>query len=162
MGMTLKDFLSIKTTVVSEFGMCDLRPLVICNDGFHISIQASQYHNCDPEVANAETYESVEVSCEEDELLDEYDNFDDWLSHRSDCLEWIERFSPAALLRKCPAEKAPKFFYSCVELPPKGELPKDPTHAAMFCIKFEALCKEKGVPCKVCGQGEFLDFLLRR
>jgi len=91
-----------------------------------------------------------------------YDNFDDWLSHRSDCLEWIERFSPAALLRKCPAEKAPKFFYSCVELPPKGELPKDPTHAAMFCIKFEALCKEKGVPCKVCGQGEFLDFLLRR
>ena len=74
MGMTLKDFLSIKTPVVSEFGMCDLRPLVICNDGFHISIQASQYHNCDPEVANAETYESVEVSCEEDELLDEYDS----------------------------------------------------------------------------------------
>ena len=71
MGMTLKDFLAIKTPTVSEFGMCDLRPLIICVDGFSMSIQASQYHYCEPEIANAESYSKVEVSCEGDELLEQ-------------------------------------------------------------------------------------------
>ena len=33
-------------------------------------------------------------------------------------------------------------------LPPPGVLPKDPTHAAMFCVKFEEICRAKGIRCE--------------
>jgi len=77
-----------------------------------------------------------------------YRDFDDWLAHREECLPWIERFSPAGLARRCAPARAPAVFYTCPELPPKGELPKDPTHAAMFCVKFEEICRARGIACR--------------
>jgi len=91
-----------------------------------------------------------------------YKDFADWLAHRAECLQHIERYSPAGLLRKCPADKAARFFYSCAALPPAGELPKDPTHAAMFCVKFEEICKAKGIFCKAASSDEFLSDLSER
>lgn len=89
-------------------------------------------------------------------------NFEQWLEHRAECLNQIECYSPAALLRKCPADKAARFFYTCSPLPPPGELPKDPTHAAMFCVKFEELCKAKGVFCRQGTRKDFFEFLLEK
>jgi hypothetical protein len=46
----------------------------ICKDGFHISIQASEYHYCLPRVNGADIYETVELgypNCE-DILIMEY------------------------------------------------------------------------------------------
>ena len=77
-----------------------------------------------------------------------YGTFDAWLAHRAECLPWIEKFSPAALLRVCTAAKAPAFFYSCPAVPAGGALPKDPTHAGMFCVKFEEICRAKGIRCE--------------
>lgn len=34
---------------------------VVCNDGFTMSVQASQFHYCSPRVDLAESYDSVEV-----------------------------------------------------------------------------------------------------
>ena len=53
-----------------------------------------------------------------------------------------------ALLRVCTAAKAPAFFYSCPAVPAGGALPKDPTHAGMFCVKFEEICRAKGIRCE--------------
>lgn len=77
-----------------------------------------------------------------------YPNFETWLAHRAECLPWIEKFSPAALLRAATPARAPTFFYTCPPLPKAGELPSDPTHAAMFCVKFEEICRQKGVSCQ--------------
>ena len=77
-----------------------------------------------------------------------YGSFKDWLEHRADVLPWIEKFSPAGLLRACTAAKAPVFLYTCPALPKAGELPADPTHAAMFCVKFEEICKSRGIACR--------------
>ena len=88
-----------------------------------------------------------------------YSNFEQWLEHRAECLDHIERYSPAGLLRKCPADKAARFFYTCPPLPPPGELPKDPTHAGMFCVKFEELCKARGIPCRAGTRADFLSCL---
>ena len=90
-----------------------------------------------------------------------YGKFADWLAHRADCLPWIERFSPAGLLRKCTAAKAPTFLYTCPALPPAGQLPKDPTHAGMFCVKFREICEAKGVPCSVGNYENLLDLLTK-
>ena len=50
-----------------------VRPQLICNDGFSLSIQASSYHLCKPQ-KNDVTYTHVEVSClsEEEPLLKAY------------------------------------------------------------------------------------------
>lgn len=90
-----------------------------------------------------------------------YGSFDEWLKHREDVLPWIEKFSPAALLRVCAAAKAPAFFYTSPELPKAGELPADPTHAAMFCVKFEELCRAKGVVCRRGGNDDLFAELKR-
>ena len=90
-----------------------------------------------------------------------YGKFDDWLAHRADCLEWIERFSPAGLLRKCTASKAPKFLYTCPAIPPKGQLPKDPTHAGMFCVKFREICEAKGISCETGNDEKLLELLTK-
>ncbi|MGN0845948.1 MAG: alpha/beta hydrolase fold domain-containing protein, partial [Kiritimatiellia bacterium] len=77
-----------------------------------------------------------------------YASFGEWLAHRADCLDQIEAYSPAGLLRRCTAAKAPVFLYACGPLPPPGQLPDDPTHAAMFCVKFEEICRAKGIVCR--------------
>ena len=85
-----------------------------------------------------------------------YKGFDDWLAHREDCLEWIGRFSPIALLRGCTRSKAPVFLYFAMPDPPAGKLPKDPTHAGMFCTKFREACERKGISCQ---PGDFEGFV---
>ena len=85
-----------------------------------------------------------------------YPSFDAWHDHRAECLSWIEKFSPAGLLRACTAEKAPTFFYSCAELPPPGQLAKDPTHSPVFCVKFQEICEAKGIACRRGTADEFI------
>ena len=43
-----------------QAGSIGLRNPVVCNDGFSISIQASQHHYCEPRIDNADRYTSVE------------------------------------------------------------------------------------------------------
>ncbi|MBQ6340516.1 MAG: alpha/beta hydrolase [Kiritimatiellae bacterium] len=74
-----------------------------------------------------------------------YANFNDWLAHRDECLPLIERYSPTALLRRCTPARAPMFFLNHRDLPPDGQLPKDPTHAGMFGFKFTEECARRGV-----------------
>ena len=88
-----------------------------------------------------------------------YRKFNEWLAHRADCLEWIERFSPVALLRRCTPSKAPVFLYGAITLPKPGQLPKDPTHAGMFCVKFKEACDAKGVSCREGTLGDLLSLL---
>lgn len=76
-------------------------------------------------------------------------SFDDWLTKRDGMLSVIEKYSPAALLLKCPADRAPTFWIRCGKLPPDGELPADPTHAGMFGVKFKELCDARGVTCNL-------------
>lgn len=45
----------------------------ICKDGFKISIQASFYHYCSPEITGLPLYETYELSCAYDNLLKKYD-----------------------------------------------------------------------------------------
>ena len=47
---------------------------VECNDGFSMSVQASEVHYCDPRETHANYYESVEIGfpSEKEELLLEY------------------------------------------------------------------------------------------
>ena len=90
-----------------------------------------------------------------------YGTFDEWLARRADCLKWINRFSPAELLRQCTASRAPVVFYTCPAVPPKGELPKDPTHAGMFCVKFKEISDAKGVVCRPGGLDQLLGELKR-
>ena len=85
-----------------------------------------------------------------------YGTFKEWLDRRADCLTWINRFSPAELLRQCTPARAPVVYYTCPPVPPKGELPKDPTHAGMFCVKFKEICDRKGVKCEQGGLDKLL------
>lgn len=58
------------------------RPLVVCKDGFAVSIQASAAHYCAPRVTDDIEYERVELGYPniEDDLIKEYaesDNYTD-------------------------------------------------------------------------------------
>lgn len=79
--MTVKDWLTktIKTHVYFD-GTCEIqeiRPRLYCNDGYSISVQASEYHYCSPRLNGAQDYESVELGfpSKEDELINEYAEF---------------------------------------------------------------------------------------
>lgn len=41
--------------------MMDKNEIVVCADGFKMSVQASEYNYCDPRISRAERYFSVEV-----------------------------------------------------------------------------------------------------
>ena len=77
-----------------------------------------------------------------------YSDFQTWLDNRDQVLPWIEKFSAAALLRRCPPSKAPVFFYSGPKAPPPGQLAKDPTHSGTFNDKFREIAESKGVSYK--------------
>ena len=60
----------------------DIRPRVVCEDGYSVSVQASRSHYCSPREDGAVEYESVELGfpTAEDELINEYaedDNYTD-------------------------------------------------------------------------------------
>lgn len=57
-----------------QYKFLEIRPGVICADGFTISIQASSNHYCSPRTDDAEEYESVELGfpSEKEDLIMEY------------------------------------------------------------------------------------------
>ena len=81
--MTVKEFLA--TTIEShKYPFSDeiiqeIRPRLLCNDGFSISVQASKFHYCSPRLDGIQDYEAVELGYPsmEDELINEYAE-DDW------------------------------------------------------------------------------------
>ena len=87
-------------------------------------------------------------------------NFDEWIKRgEGDLKPWIEKFSPAGLLRKCTASKAPTFLFSCKDFLPPGQLAKDPTHSPTFCQKFQEIAEGKGVKCRRATASDFIKTL---
>ena len=74
-----------------------------------------------------------------------YPDFKSFLAERDKWAEWIGRYSPAALVRRCTPSRVPQVFYHSNPLPPDVELPKDPAHAAMYCVKFREICDSLGI-----------------
>lgn len=77
--MTIQEFMK-NTYRVKSNEIQSLRPLLVCNDGFNMSVQASRTHACSPQMAGNIEYYSVEIGfpSQEDELLTPYaDNEDD-------------------------------------------------------------------------------------
>lgn len=54
--------------------MYNIRRRVVCADGFSLSVQASDFHYCDPRVEDADAYDEVEVGypSEEEPFLMKY------------------------------------------------------------------------------------------
>ena len=77
-----------------------------------------------------------------------YPDFQTWLDHREEVLPWIEKFSPAGLLRRCTPSRAPAFVHDGPKAPPPGELAKDPTHSGTFRVKFSEICAARGIVCR--------------
>ena len=88
-----------------------------------------------------------------------YRDFKSFLAERGKWIEWIDRYSPAALVRRCTPAKAPAIYYHANPLPPPGELPKDTAHAGMFCVKFREICEPLGVSFRPGSLEKALDFL---
>ena len=78
-----------------------------------------------------------------------YDNFNEWLLRRTECMAYIELFSPAALARKISPEKAPRVFLHYSSPPEPGQSAKDATHSAVFGVKFKELCDSRGIQCEI-------------
>ena len=68
--MTLQDFIK-KTNAKKEY---NVRPQIVCNDGFAMSVQASSFHYCVPRKDNAEQYTGLEIGypSQEEPLLFEF------------------------------------------------------------------------------------------
>jgi hypothetical protein len=61
-------------TVASGRKYSQPRTHVVCKDGFTASIQASEYHYCDPRIDNAERYVTVEVGFPSEKV-------DEWMEY---------------------------------------------------------------------------------
>lgn len=85
--MTVKDWLKksvrIHTLYDGSVEIQEKRPRLCCNDGFSISVQASEFHYCEPQLNGVQDYESVELGFPsvEDELINEY---------AEDCMNYTE------------------------------------------------------------------------
>ena len=78
--MTVKDWLA-KPVRMMELGIQEKRPRLYCNDGYSVSVQASEFHYCSPRLNGLQDYKSVELGLPsmEDELINEYaDSGDDY------------------------------------------------------------------------------------
>lgn len=78
--MTVKDWLA-KPVRMKEIGIQANRPRLYCNDGYSISVQASEFHYCSPRLNGLQDYKRVELGFPsmEDELINEYaDGGDDY------------------------------------------------------------------------------------
>ncbi len=85
-----------------------------------------------------------------------YRSFAVWKAHRDDCLPWIEKFSPIALLVKSDVAKMPVVICAGRKSPKAGEKEPDPTHGGMFIEKFLDKAKQLGAPCR---RGSMKDFI---
>ena len=84
--MTIKDWLKKTITTrnyVDGTEIQEKRPRLYCNDGYSISVQASEFHDCYPQLNGVQDYESVELGFPsvEDELINEY---------AEDCMNYTE------------------------------------------------------------------------
>lgn len=76
--MTVKDWLAkpikINGYCNGTFEVQANRPRLYCNDGYSISVQASEFHYCSPRLNGLQDYKSVELGypSAEDELINEY------------------------------------------------------------------------------------------
>lgn len=76
--MTVKDWLAkpikINRYYNGTFEVQANRPRLYCNDGYSISVQASEFHYCSPRLNGLQDYKSVELGypSAEDELINEY------------------------------------------------------------------------------------------
>ena len=76
--MTVKDWLAkpveINTYSNGAHEIQANRPRLYCNDGYSISVQASEFHYCSPRLNGLQDYKSVELGypSAEDELINEY------------------------------------------------------------------------------------------
>lgn len=76
--MTVKEFLAATIDLHKyALGDCEVqanRPRIYCNDGYSVSVQASEFHYCSPRLNGNQDYESVELGfpSSEDELINEY------------------------------------------------------------------------------------------
>ena len=77
-----------------------------------------------------------------------YPDFQTWFDHRAEVLPWIEKFSPAGLLRHCTPSRAPAFVHDGPAAPKPGEMAKDPTHSGTFRHKFAEICAARGIVCR--------------
>jgi len=82
-------------------------------------------------------------------------NLDEALQKRAKLLPYIEKYSPAALLEKCDAKKAPVFAMQFNEDIANTKPSKDPVHSAKFGVNFKKLCDAKGVECEVYTSQKF-------
>ena len=88
-----------------------------------------------------------------------YPDFQTWLDHRDEVLPWIEKFSPAGLLRRCTPSRAPAFVHDGPAAPKPGELAKDPTHSGTFRAKFSEICAARGISCRFGHHDAFMALL---
>lgn len=67
-------FLKMTMPDYNNKAILQIRPAVVCEDGFAVSIQASAAHYCTPRVNGAPRYETVELGfpSESDPLIFEY------------------------------------------------------------------------------------------
>ena len=85
-----------------------------------------------------------------------YKNFQEWFDHRDDCMKWIEKYSPMALLGKCNPKKAPVIIFMGPPAPKPDVVEKDPTHSGVFIERFKDAAVKHGVSCR---RGTMEDFL---
>ena len=85
-----------------------------------------------------------------------YKSFQEWFDHRDDCMKWIEKYSPMALLGKCDPKKAPIIIFMGPAAPKPDVVEKDPTHSGVFIEKFKEAAVKHGVSCR---RGTMEDFL---
>lgn len=99
-NMTVKDWLakSIEINVYLDEA-CEVqanRPMLYCNDGYSISVQASAHHYCSPRLNGLQDYKSVELGypSEEDELINDYAEDD------SDYTDTVYGYVPIEIVEK--------------------------------------------------------------
>lgn len=59
--MTVQDFMNKYNRKPAPFNHPLLRPRIVCNDGYNLSVQASYYHYCTPRIDCLKKYDTVEV-----------------------------------------------------------------------------------------------------
>ena len=85
-----------------------------------------------------------------------YAGFKEFLANREKHLDDIEKYSPAALARRITPGKAPVILYKCGK---PGTREKDSAHAPEYCVRFEEICRARGIDCRRGGYGDFVTAL---
>jgi hypothetical protein len=77
--MKITDFIN-----QTNFDKHHMSPRIICNDGFEISVQASEFHHCSPGKNNLDYYTQFEVGypSEHEILLDKYKSYDEGIYNK--------------------------------------------------------------------------------